>query len=668
MFNAFQERQPTTDTNIISAKLKLNELFLTWLAKQDTVNYIGELINGLNASSQPQQQQQQQQKNTSNNNNNNNSTNSTTMMTVTSNIGVASIPNTTVIQSKKQQQHQQQQSIIDEKTNMVFADDNMIYEDSNRSKFNQSKEDECVPIILDDNDALVAHLSGSEPAGPSSSPGSPSKFKRNLTSQQQDELTPVEQLHERKVSKRSLVIPPFYKPQSPTVSSSKMDVDIQKIKTRFESIKPTEQQLQQQQSLSTSPTKTTPTLPPAKYLQSFEEFDSLIKELYTMPRVIIRLLFNYIVTLNDEKFITQDVFIKYWKDIYNRKPEEILFNLLRKSPSSTYLTYEDFIFFARTLLDFHPGLEFLKNTPEFQERYLETIIVRIFYTISKKKGRITLSDLISNNFIKSLSLLDAEADINKHLEYFSYEHFYVIYCKFWELDTDHDLYISAQDLAKYSNFSLTEKMIARIIECPIFTDSKTNLLSYKNFVWFILSEEDKNNSTSIEYWFNCLDFDCDGILSYHEMEYFYNDQKDRLDNLNLDPPVFTDLLCQIIDMIKPKDSERITLIDLKNSKLSGYLYNILFNTTKFFIQETKESICTSDPSMSDWNRFAKAEYEKALAEETFEEEDDDDDMDEGLGSEHSWYQVGGGRNQFTYPSAFEDDEDDRDFGQTLYSN
>jgi serine/threonine-protein phosphatase 2A regulatory subunit B'' len=38
-------------------------------------------------------------------------------------------------------------------------------------------------------------------------------------------------------------------------------------------------------------------------------------------------------------------------------------------------------------------------------------------------------------------LLEEEEDINQIMAYFSYEHFYVIYCKFWELDRDHDLYI-----------------------------------------------------------------------------------------------------------------------------------------------------------------------------------------------------------------------------------
>jgi serine/threonine-protein phosphatase 2A regulatory subunit B'' len=37
------------------------------------------------------------------------------------------------------------------------------------------------------------------------------------------------------------------------------------------------------------------------------------------------------------------------------------------------------------------------------------------------------------------------------MDYFSYEHFYVIYCKFWELDKDHDLLIDKHDLARHND-------------------------------------------------------------------------------------------------------------------------------------------------------------------------------------------------------------------------
>lgn len=50
-----------------------------------------------------------------------------------------------------------------------------------------------------------------------------------------------------------------------------------------------------------------------------------------------------------------------------------------------------------------------------------------------------------------MALLEQEEDVNQLTEFFSYEHFYVIYCKFWELDTDHDLYIDQKDLAGHND-------------------------------------------------------------------------------------------------------------------------------------------------------------------------------------------------------------------------
>jgi serine/threonine-protein phosphatase 2A regulatory subunit B'' len=48
-------------------------------------------------------------------------------------------------------------------------------------------------------------------------------------------------------------------------------------------------------------------------------------------------------------------------------------------------------------------------------------------------------------------VLNEEEDVNQVRDFFSYEHFYVIYCKFWELDKDHDLYISKEDLARHND-------------------------------------------------------------------------------------------------------------------------------------------------------------------------------------------------------------------------
>ncbi len=50
------------------------------------------------------------------------------------------------------------------------------------------------------------------------------------------------------------------------------------------------------------------------------------------------------------------------------------------------------------------------------------------------------------------------------LKFFSYEHFYVIYCKFWELDQDHDFLLDKNDLAHYSNCALSYVIVDRIFE------------------------------------------------------------------------------------------------------------------------------------------------------------------------------------------------------------
>ena len=36
-------------------------------------------------------------------------------------------------------------------------------------------------------------------------------------------------------------------------------------------------------------------------------------------------------------------------------------------------------------------------------------------------------------------------------------------------------------------------------------------------MYFILSEEDKTNNISLDYWFKCIDLDCDGCLRANEM-------------------------------------------------------------------------------------------------------------------------------------------------------
>ena len=117
-----------------------------------------------------------------------------------------------------------------------------------------------------------------------------------------------------------------------------------------------------------------------------------------------------------------------------------------------YIGFNDLISLVQDVVEFHPGLSFLKQSPEFHSRYVNTVICRIFYTVNKSwSGKITATELQHSNLLQVIELLEEETDINQISDYFSYEHFYVIYCKFWELDIDHDLMIDKADLLQYSN-------------------------------------------------------------------------------------------------------------------------------------------------------------------------------------------------------------------------
>ncbi|KAG4980965.1 hypothetical protein JHK82_034208 [Glycine max] len=115
--------------------------------------------------------------------------------------------------------------------------------------------------------------------------------------------------------------------------------------------------------------------------------------------------------------------------------------------------------------------------------------------------------------------------------------------KFWELDTDHDFLIDNENLIRY--------VIKAFVEDAYFD--------------------------SLQYY---LKFP-EGL------------------------PLFENILCQIIDMIGPEDESYITLRDLKGSKLSVSVFNILVNLNKFMAFETRDPFLIhqerENPTLAEWD-------------------------------------------------------------------
>jgi serine/threonine-protein phosphatase 2A regulatory subunit B'' len=336
--------------------------------------------------------------------------------------------------------------------------------------------------------------------------------------------------------------------------------------------------------------------------------------------------------------IKRDDFLRFWKTTLSKYNDEteMIYNILKNpKQKGDFVSQNDFRLVIRALLDTHPGLEFLKHTAEFQDRYLETVIYRIFYTVNKEwNGRLTLRELKRSELISAFKQCEVEEDINKVLRFFSYEHFYVIYCKFWELDTDHDFLIDRDDLLRYGNHALTYKIVDRVLSESVkpFTSGVPGKMGYEDFVWFVLSEEHKSQDLSLKYWFKCVDIDNDGFLTSGDLAYFYEEQLQRMECLAQEPVFFEDIVCQLTDMIKPKIEGFITLEDMVNSlPMSGNTFNVLFNLNKFILFETRDPFTIrqerEEKHLTEWDRFARVEYMRLSQEDDEIMSDADEDAD-----------------------------------------
>ncbi|XP_067668923.1 serine/threonine-protein phosphatase 2A regulatory subunit B'' subunit beta-like isoform X1 [Haliotis asinina] len=349
-------------------------------------------------------------------------------------------------------------------------------------------------------------------------------------------------------------------------------------------------------------------------------------------------------------YITYQMFASMWKKLMESYHDEASrFVKLLAKPNCNYIDDEDLVPLVQDVVESHPGLSFLQEAPEFHSRYINTVIARMFFSINRLwTGRLTVQEIRQSSLLRTLALLEDEEDINQITDFFSYEHFYVIYCKFWELDKDHDLFIDRGDLARHNDHALSSRVIDRIFSGAVTRGEnfKVGRMSYPEFVWFLIAEEDKRHPTSVEYWFRCMDLDGDGIISMYEMEYFYEEQMQKMEAIGIEKLPFEDCLCQMLDLVRPKHKEQITLSDLKSCKMTNIFFDTFFNLDKFLEHEQRDPFAnvrdpeTDGPEPSDWEKYAAEEYEILVAEEGANEQEEihyeDDfepDDDDSLGEE-----------------------------------
>mmetsp|Transcript_7932 Transcript_7932/g.26910 ORF Transcript_7932/g.26910 Transcript_7932/m.26910 type:complete len:688 (-) Transcript_7932:403-2466(-) len=334
-----------------------------------------------------------------------------------------------------------------------------------------------------------------------------------------------------------------------------------------------------------------------------------------------------------------------------------VFAALHRGPGA-HLEPGDIRQVAEAVVRFHPGLSFLEATPDFQERYVDTVVLRVLYATARcGPRRVSRGALARTRFADALALLDREEEVNRCGRFFSYEHFYVIYCKFWELDDDHDMRLSREDLGRYDNYALSARITDRVFDAwaarpgdaprsgaataprspnAAFREAlgaagpegpgkkplpgSEPYLDYAGFVWFVLSEEDKTSATALEYWFRLVDLDGDGYISGFELAHFYTEQHARMMSMGQEPVLLGDVACQLFDMVRPAEPARgVSLADLKRSSFAGRFLDVLFNLNKFLSWEMRDPHAIREERLSqhltDWERFCRREYTRLVMED-----------------------------------------------------
>lgn len=107
-----------------------------------------------------------------------------------------------------------------------------------------------------------------------------------------------------------------------------------------------------------------------------------------------------------------------WKALSEHYDDEeaLCFGLLKgHARSSKHLVFDDFKVILEDVVQHHIGLEFLRNMPLFQDRYVETVITRLFYALRHMhwSSTLTMAQFRKSRFIPMLRHLEECEDINE---------------------------------------------------------------------------------------------------------------------------------------------------------------------------------------------------------------------------------------------------------------
>ncbi|KAL0239105.1 hypothetical protein PCE1_004796 [Barthelona sp. PCE] len=294
----------------------------------------------------------------------------------------------------------------------------------------------------------------------------------------------------------------------------------------------------------------------------------------------------------------------------------------------------------------HVGLDFLQGTMEFQSKYAWTIIVRIFLELgNSSKGLVrglSLRDFRRRpDFLSVCHDVDRVDDINKITEFFNYEHFYVLYCKFWELDTRKKFKLTKVDFKSFESFTLSDMLVNRIFRQELFPfgsfseletfyfteealkqhdynpNAKHTEMHYSDWCYFFLMYNNSNCPIAKRFFFNALDVEGYDRLITMSLQALWRDLSNKIADFLGEQVHFQDVLCQAYDMLGiHEERSHLTVEDIVDHPYGGDVLSFFYSANKFVDFECQDPIRQRlNSEDSDWTHYCRIEYERLAAEE-----------------------------------------------------
>ena len=193
--------------------------------------------------------------------------------------------------------------------------------------------------------------------------------------------------------------------------------------------------------------------------------------------------------------------------------------------SRNFLIPEDFGLLLETFIMTHPQMSHFRECRALHQDFATSVTASLFFKARAwRQKRMSLQQFLLLNLTAILRDLSANiVDIN-FLDFFSYDQFYVFYHKFVQLDEDQDSHLARPEFLDYEDENggfVCPLLVERIFQLNI--NNTADLMTFWDFVIFLLAHINICSPSGLEYWFPVLDADDDGVLSLGDLKKFYEE-------------------------------------------------------------------------------------------------------------------------------------------------